>query len=96
MRKRNVFRTILFDHHHFHRYFFGIFFFNFDHLTEGKLSKVEVVMKDPITQSQSTLATLSDKKSLKELTSIFFGKFNENFLSDTSEDSLLSVKFAFE
>jgi len=76
--------------------FLGLFFFNFDHLTAGKLSKVEVVLKDPVTQSQSSLATLSDEKSLKELTSIFFGKFKENFLGDTAEDNLLSVKFAFE
>jgi hypothetical protein len=96
MHKRNAFKTILLIIIIFAAILFGLFFFNFDHLTAGKLSKVEVVLKDPVTQSQSSLATLSDEKSLKELTSIFFGKFNEDFLSDTAEDSLLSVKFTFE
>jgi hypothetical protein len=96
MHKRSAFKTILLIIIIFIVVFLGLFFFNFDHLTAGKLSKVEVVLKDPVTQSQSSLATLSDEKSLKKLTSIFFGKFNENFLGDTAEDSLLSVKFTFE
>jgi hypothetical protein len=71
-------------------------FFNFDHLTSGKLRKVEVVLEDTNTNTLNTLITFTDSQDLRDLTSIFFGKFNESIFGDTADDSLLSVVFTFE
>lgn len=76
--------------------FAGLIFFNFDHLAAGKLAKVEVVWADPVTGDDKILKTFNDKEDLRELTSVFFGKFNESILFDTAEDSLLSVVFTFD
>lgn len=76
--------------------FAGLFFFNFDHLSAGKLEKVEVVWADPVTEDDNILKTFTDKEDIKNLTSVFFGKFNESIFFDTAEDSLLSVVFTFE
>ncbi len=76
--------------------FAGLFFFNFDHLSAGMLEKVEVVWADPVTKDDNILKTFTDKEDLKNLTSVFFSKFNESIFFDTAQDSLLSVVFTFE
>ncbi len=76
--------------------FAGLLFFNFDHLSAGKLEKVEVVWADPVTEDDNILKTFTDKEDLKNLTSVFFSKFNESIFFDTAQDSLLSVVFTFE
>ncbi len=76
--------------------FAGLTFFNFDHLTSGELEKVEVILKDTNTNTLNTRVTFTDPQDLKDLTSIFFGKFNESIFGDTADDSLLSVVFTFE
>jgi hypothetical protein len=74
----------------------GLFFFNFDHFTAGKLEKVEVILADPVTGGENIQKTFTDKEELDKLTSVFFGKFNESIFLDTAEDSKLSVVFTFE
>jgi hypothetical protein len=76
--------------------FAGLIFFNFDHLTAGKLEKVEVIWSDPVTGDDKILKTFKDKEDLRNFTSVFFGKFNESIFFDTAEDSLLSVVFTFD
>jgi len=76
--------------------FAGLFFFNFDHLSAGMLEKVEDVWADPVTKDDNILKTFTDKEDLKNLTSVFFSKFNESIFFDTAQDSLLSVVFTFE
>lgn len=76
--------------------FAGLYLFNFDHLSAGKLEKVEVVWADPVTEDDNILKTFTEKEDLKNLTSVFFGKFNESIFLHTAEDSLLSVVFTFE
>ena len=51
---------------------------------------------DPVTGNDKILKTFTDKEELKNLTSVFFGKFNESIFLHTAEDSLLSVVFTFE
>ena len=96
MRKKSMTRFTLLTVALFLLFVFGVFFINLDHLTSGKLSKVEVVVKDPVSGSQSVQKTFTDPQELKEQTSIFFGKINRNLFADTAEDSMLSVRFTFE
>lgn len=96
MKKQRYFKYLWIAIIGFFVVFAGLFFFNFDHLDAGKLEKVEVVWADPVTKDDEILKTFTDKEDLKNLTSVFFGKFNESIFLHTAEDSLLSVVFTFD
>ena len=96
MRKRRIIRFVLLAVALFFVVIFSVFFINLEHLTSGKLSKAEVVLRDPVSGVESVEKTFTDTEDLRKLTSVFFAKINENFFADTAEDSLLSVRFTFE